>query len=393
MMFLSDITRNICRITICNSYCRIDRFFCKCGYKMKVSPQDSERIRAISFVCALMVVAIHCSSIPKGWWDGSCDMPAWIVGLQTFGTDTLSRLAVPWFFVVSGFFLVKGLDLSGAFGISGKTCCVLAWWKHSVLKRVLTLGVPYLLWNLIYYLFKLSTGKYSFDMWHCLEQLTGCDFYDVPACGQLWYLRCVFFYVLCAPVFVALFYGRVVGPVSIVALLFCWLVGIGLPIKYMQIVDFSYIMYFGVGVYFGLGDRGVGRWLQRLGFVPVVILGITVVGVMFGSVFRNLQVYHVSSQIMIIAGLPSLWVLGGGILALTSRWKRLYGLSFFVYAMHVILVSLIYKVVSRFMPPMAYESIGYILKIVVGMLGSIAIGQLLGRFMPRVLRVLCGGRG
>lgn len=344
-------------------------------------------------MCALMVVAIHCGSIPKGWWDGSCDMPAWIVGLQTFGTDTLSRLAVPWFFVVSGFFLVKGLDLSGAIGISGKTDCVLVWWKHSVLKRILTLGVPYLLWNLIYYLFKLSTGKYGFDVWHCLEQLTGYDFYEVPACGQLWYLRCVFFYVLCAPVFVALFYGRVVGAMSIVALLVLWLGGIGLPIKYMQIVDFSYIMYFGAGVYFGLGDRDVGRWLQRLGVVPIVILAITVVGVVFGSVTRHLHVYHVCSQIMIIAGLPSLWLLGGRILALTSRWRRLYGLSFFVYAMHVILVSITYKVASRFMPPLAYESIGYILKIVVGMIGSVAIGQLLGRFTPRVLRVLCGGRG
>lgn len=359
---------------------------------MQISKESSERIRAISFVCALMVVAIHCSSIPKGWWDGSSAMPSWIVGLQTFGTDTLSRLAVPWFFVVSGFFLVKGLDLSDAIGVSGNVRSVLPWWKCSVLKRVLTLGVPYLIWNLVYYLFKLSTGKYGFDVLHCLEQLTGYNFYDVPACGQLWYLRCVFFYVLCAPVFVAIFYGRVVGAMAIVALLVCWLGGIGLPIRYIQILDFSYIMYFGTGVYLGLGDCGGGRWLQKVGVLPVVILAITVVGIVFGSVTRHLHVYHVCSQIMIIAGLPSLWLLGGRILALTSRWRRLYGLSFFVYAMHVILVSITYKVASRFMPPLAYESIGYILKIVVGIFGSIAIGQLLGRFTPRVLRVLCGGR-
>ena len=360
---------------------------------MKIDSGMSVKIKAISFVCALMVVTIHCTSMPKGWWDGSFDLPTWIVGLQTIGTNTVSRLAVPWFFVVSGFFLVKGLDLSGAVGIHGKVCCVLSWWKRSVLKRVLTLGVPYLLWNLIYYLFKLPTGKYGFDVLHCLEQLTGYNFYDVPACGQLWYLRCVFIYVLCAPVFVAIFYGRVVGAMAIVALLVCWLGGIGLPVRYMQILDLSYIMYFGTGVYLGLGDRGGGRWLQKVGVLPVVILVVTVVGVVFGSVTRHQHVYRVCSQIMIIAGLPSLWLFGGRILALTSRWRRLYGLSFFVYAMHVILVSITYKVASRFMPPMVYESIGYILKIAVGIFGSITIGQLLGRFMPRVLRVLCGGRG
>lgn len=72
---------------------------------MQISKESSERIRAISFVCALMVVAIHCSSIPKGWWDCSCDMPSWIVGLRTFGIDTVSRIAVPWFLPLADYSL------------------------------------------------------------------------------------------------------------------------------------------------------------------------------------------------------------------------------------------------------------------------------------------------
>ena len=90
--------------------------------------------------------------------------------------------------------------------------------------------------------------------------------------------------------------------------------------------------------------------------------------------------------------LPSSYVLGDTILALTSRWRRLYGLSFFLYAMHVILASITYKITSRIMSPVMYESVGYLIKISVGALGSIAIGMALGRFAPRVLKTLCGGR-
>ena len=359
---------------------------------MEISKEGSERIRAISFVCALMVVGIHCSSIPRGWWSGASDTPVWIVALQTLGTNTIARLAVPWFFVISGFFLVKDLDISSASGFSGCFCGVFAWWKRSLLRRVFTLGIPYLLWNLIYYVFKLSTGKYGFDAWHCAAQLTGYDLYEAPACGQLWYVRCVFFYVLCAPVFVVLFGNRCIGMMSIVTLAVCWLVGVGIPMRYMQLTDFSYIMYFGSGVYLGLGHNFPIKLTRKIGFVLVVITVIFVMGVMYGAISKNGCVYGVASKILVVVGVPTLWGNGQRIARRTQRWKHLYGLTFFVYAMHVILVSVAYKIASRLMSPVMYESVGYLVKIAVGVFGSIAIGKALGRFAPRMLKTLSGGR-
>ena len=164
---------------------------------MELDRKTSERIKAIGFVCALMVVAIHCAAIPKGWWDGSVDIPKWIVALQALGTDTLARLAVPWFFVISGFFLVKGIRDVGENDGCCRLCGLFGWWRSSVAKRMLTLGVPYLLWNLIYYLFKIVTGKYGFEGWHCFDQLIGYDLHNVPACGQFWYLRNILLSVRC----------------------------------------------------------------------------------------------------------------------------------------------------------------------------------------------------
>ena len=220
---------------------------------MRIEKRDSEKIRAIGFLCALMVVAIHCTSIPKDWWLGTLDMSCWIVVLQTFGTDTIVRLAVPWFFVISGFFLVKNLEIPEHTGSVERIRGIFLWWRKSVGKRLLTLGIPYLLWNLIYYIFKLATGKYGFDLLHCLSQLTGYDPYEVPACGQFWYVRCLLVYVVFAPVFVALFGHRRFGLAAICALLVCWVAGWGLPLRYTQFTDFQYILYFGSGIFLGMG--------------------------------------------------------------------------------------------------------------------------------------------
>lgn len=213
---------------------------------MNITKENSEAIRAISFLCALLVVPIHCTSATTLAMSGEVAAPRWAVILQLLGSDTISCLAVPWFFVVSGFFLAHQLT---AFA---KKSDVLAWWRSSVLKRLLTLGVPFLLWNAIYYLFKLATGKYGFSLPHAFAQLTGCDLYDVPACGQFWYVRCLFLYVFAAPFFFLLMRSRRVGAFVLFALAAGWVAGVPLPFAYVQPLDFSYLLYFSAGLFFAL---------------------------------------------------------------------------------------------------------------------------------------------
>ena len=363
--------------------------------KMELSRKTSERIKAIGFVCALMVVAIHCVAIPKGWWNGSVDIPRWIVALHALGTDALARLAVPWFFVISGFFLVKGIRDVGENDGCCRLCGLFRWWRSSFVKRMLTLGVPYLLWNLIYYLFKILTGKYGFEGWHCFDQLIGYDLHNVPACGQFWYLRNILLYVACAPLFVVLFCGKRIGLFVLLGLLFCWIAGVKWPFEYMQITDFRYAAYFGAGVYLGLRRRVVvfGKYegFARLIFTLVTITAAG--GVVFGVVARNVQIVGISNKVLIIFGLPTLWLIGDWIVFLTARWRNLYGLAFFVYAVHVILVSVTHKITFAVLSPMLYDSVGYLLKIAVGVLGSIVIGFILSKIAPNTLKILCGGRG
>lgn len=101
----------------------------------------SRKIVLLSFVCAVLVLFIHSSNLPVY---GPLDRSA-IGAVVTFGERLLgyhiANLAVPFFFALSGFLFFRGLTAETLL--------------PKLRRRVVSLVVPYLLWNLLYYLFFL----------------------------------------------------------------------------------------------------------------------------------------------------------------------------------------------------------------------------------------------
>ena len=96
---------------------------------MKITPELSRRMATMSSICACLIVVIHATPKPDilTWqW--------WIVSLLC--KEGLCRIAVPWFFLASGFFLA---------GHFGEEC----WYRQEIKKRVMSLVVPFFAWTLI----------------------------------------------------------------------------------------------------------------------------------------------------------------------------------------------------------------------------------------------------
>lgn len=105
--------------------------------KESLDKEFSNKIYWSRLFCAIMVVGIHCKnteifSIPDDSWSGA---------IQQFFCDYIYCFAVPFFFVVSGFFFYYKLNDEN----------FLHRWKKK-LKRTLYL---YILWNTIYTLYRL----------------------------------------------------------------------------------------------------------------------------------------------------------------------------------------------------------------------------------------------
>ena len=143
----------------------------------------------MSLLCALFVVGIH-----VGWPHETPLSAGWLIyyGLK----DGIARIAVPYFFVVSGFFLARHFDELG-------------WWRSEVRKRVKTLVIPYVAWSLIWLIasIPLSIGadiiahrpfgtSFYFLHGNHFWQILGLNLSEYPILNPLWYVRCLFLLVL-----------------------------------------------------------------------------------------------------------------------------------------------------------------------------------------------------
>lgn len=116
--------------------------------------------------------------------------------------DGLCRMAVPFFFTVSGYFLSAHFDEEG-------------YWLREVQKRVRSLAVPYVLWNVIAFVLLVPViaaadyvGHRSFGTNIPISggrwvRAVGLDPTRMPFLVPLWYVRCLFLFVLLSPFFKA----------------------------------------------------------------------------------------------------------------------------------------------------------------------------------------------
>lgn len=146
----------------------------------------SSKIAAFGFVCAFLVAAIHVPQpIPS-----DVSQPAWWLYRMTAGT--FGRIAVPFYFVVAGYFLARH------FGEG-------SWWRRETAKRLKSLLVPFALWLLLWNAVEGALALASNvrdgasatagfpSGWALLSRL-GVNPFDYPSDIPLWFVRSLLLY-------------------------------------------------------------------------------------------------------------------------------------------------------------------------------------------------------
>lgn len=188
----------------------------------------SEWIRVVSFLCALLIVPIHASFLGQ-----QVELSAFDRAIITVLSDGICRIAVPAFFVISGFFLAIGWRKN-----QGKS-----WYCSLLKKRFRTLYIPFVLWNMIYFAFQLVNGK---GWGQFIERILGWNLFVKPACMQFWYLQTLFVFILLAPVFIWIFRKRIFGCVTLIVLLL-----LSFYLKLTQVLQLSNFFFVSLGVLLG----------------------------------------------------------------------------------------------------------------------------------------------
>ena len=148
----------------------------------------------MGIVCAFMVLFIH---LPCG--KDATALTKWI---HSFFSHGVGKMAVPFFFVASGYLL------AGHFGEDG-------WWRKAVKKRFRTLWVPMVVWCSLYFLWTrialpvtanlLAGNPFWADVgiiptWTDLTRILSAHPFYEPYLGVLWFVRMLFILVLFSPI-------------------------------------------------------------------------------------------------------------------------------------------------------------------------------------------------
>lgn len=363
---------------------------------MDISAEASRKIRIFSFICALLVVSIHAcygfqeTTFPEKFMNAI--------------TVSIKRFAVPYFFLVSGFFFDRGL--------AGRSASLMPTWKGILGKKTRTLLVPYLLWcafgaiaHLPFLFFYNHVNHRPFftgtclgagSLWETLDATFGIA--QTPSWSPLWFVRLLLIFFILSPVWLLLRrFSRWMLLVAGIGLVFLgepfknffvlgisggggigWLL-FGMAISAFRLEDrqippwglwalfFLWIGACALRVFCPLGDRGA------LGFVPALLF--------FWGLY-DVIVRHPTT-------------LSTKMLEICAKGAHL---SFFIYCCHLPLSQTI-TAALRFLFKTPIEAMSNSMSLVQSSLNfsvtlglSLLLAWFLRRWFPKTYTLLMGGR-
>ena len=347
----------------------------------ELTEATSQKIKNMSIICAFLVVSIHIPFPETGL--------SWLFN-HVFGRGGIAPVAVPYFFVVSGYFL------SAHFGESG-------WYGRELRKRVHSLLIPFVVWTAIAICLVTpiqivadvlagrpfgTTPHFSNGRW---IGMIGLDLRRGPSCvGALWYVRCLLLFVVLSPLFRFLV-TRLGGFWLLVAFLLTlfhrstvWPAYSDLHNVFDLGFSLSGVFYFSLGMWI----RSVAMPRCNARFLPVF-------SILVSLSFLIAQAFLISRRITLPAHLTTLsipfmmyalWTL-----VPAAKWPAwLTGSSFPIFLMHM-------PMVVYFGLPVKHSFLkdtvtGNVLVLVCVTVIPIAITVCLQRRFPKLSRFLFAGR-
>lgn len=352
---------------------------------MEINPETSRRITILRFPLIAAIVLIH----------GGINMeisPSTIF-VSTLGTNILARVAVPLFFVMSGWLFFINFNLT------------LKDYIKKIKSRFFTLCIPYLFWNLSFLLLVFSLQSFPFTasfLENNFQKLVAhYNFQDYleafgvmggdPILLPLWFLRDLIYLVIISPIFYII--AQKTPALSLLIILLPLLPEANLPFVNLRFISSLVFFYLGCLIAVQRWDvTQIDRW-NSLILPAYLLLAISL------SVLRTTHELTWGNQIQFLLnclGVMAAWCLSQKILEtkLETLLIALTPFTFFVYAAHEPTAMVLRKILSRFFPA-SQPSIALLYYFLIPFLAitiTLAVAKILKKYLPQFFNIITGGR-
>ena len=301
------------------------------------------------FLFSIFVIWIHADNI-SSFTEAGAQVTGPFV-LEGFIVKYLANLGVAGFYLCSGYLFYRGFTMEK---LSGK-------WKS----RVKTLVLPYIVWNLIYYILHyvvlqipklagmFADRPISLSWRSVLDAVIWYRYNPV-----FWYLQFLIIFVFLCPVIYVLLRNRYVGAVVLAGVLLLQS-GIFYRVQPQMLNSLlNWFVVYGTGAWLGLHGK---RWVENGSKGPGHIgentlkgpgpfgenLALTVSGIcmLLTGILYGKGINVVFSLLYFLVGAVFFWLLLNKIVKHEAKsWMKL---TFFVYASHQMVVSVVTKLGMR----------------------------------------------
>ena len=374
----------------------------------------NKTISFLRFPLTVGVVFIHFNLAEHGFTihgvTYGLDHPAWYDFLINFFSEVLPQIGVPLFFIISGFLFFYHTDFDGNV------------YKKKLWKRVRTLLIPYLLWNLIailvhasYQISFLFPNATQEEMHLSFVRILKTFFANIPNEGifvmpaedaittysgfiypinlPMWYVRELMVMILLTPVIFWLMKRMGKWLVIVLGLIYYFYQPIIMPNGGWSVLMCQAAFFFSWGAYYSIHKINFVESLRQYRYAPLVYIPIAVADALTKGTANNLYIpqagilFGIVSVIVVVA-----YLLESGKVKVNTT---LANSSFFVYALHTLIIAEVGKVVfsvlhlSGNLPSMLLL---YVAVPVVTVLLCVVLYVFLKRFVPSFCSLLTGGR-
>lgn len=352
----------------------------------------SKTFTLLRFPLMIGVVMIHCDITDQL----SPNLQVqWAGNVMYLFSNVIGRFSVPMFFIISGFLFFR----NGIFDYST--------YISKLRNRVNTLLIPYLLWNLIGFLYfvikhyppmsavfqgvseiEISFMNFLKAFWEFRFDGLG-ETKSMPIDFPLWYIRDLIVVVVLSP----LIYRLVKSGIALVAALgLLWFV-FNIELVGIEMTGF---FFFSLGAYFAVNKIDIAKAISPIQIaIPITIIAI--VSIIIDITTRGTVHHHLIHKFVILMGIIMMFMWTAIVVKMNKSISLIYRLApatFFVYALHGLYVATLRKGLCMVMQPTSNVAVvgTYILCIILTILLGLICYYILKRFCPSMCRLLNGGR-
>jgi len=307
----------------------------------------------------------------------------WII--QNFISNGLTRIAVPLFFIISGYLFVYKSDLT-------KTD-----FEKKIKKRIQTLLIPYLFWTLlgllIYFVLQSFPQSQVFFTKELIKNYTfskwiNAIFYE-PIPYQLWFLRDLIVMVFLSPM---IFYlVKKLNWVYLFTIFIFWFLNFD-----SVILTSEALLFFSLGMYIGFKNPQLFEIKIKKGFLFVLLwtalLGLKTFAGFYD--YKKIELYLLKTSILV--GIVAFWKLYDYLSTNQSALnllKKISWASFFIYVFHEPAMTIIKKGIFYSLPKtqISYFFV-YLLAPLLIITLSILIAMVMKKNFNSVYQLITGAR-